>query len=172
LLPPDYVLLLCLRGDANAATLVSPVAPHLLSEEAHSRLTRPVYMIRADSSYAEHSALRPSAYPVLSGANASLLVRYDPLYTVCEEPEDKAALNELTQLLGTRALGVTLRRGDLLIIDNRRAVHARRAFSPRYEGADRWIQRTVVLARPAPHRLVARGQPLQIRSILRVPDVW
>jgi len=35
--------------------------------------------------------------------------------------------------------------GDLLCIDNRRTVHGRTAFSPRYDGFDRWIQRSFVV---------------------------
>jgi L-asparagine oxygenase len=29
----------------------------------------------------------------------------------------------------------------MLIIDNRRSIHARSIFSPRYDGTDRWLQR-------------------------------
>ncbi len=36
---------------------------------------------------------------------------------------------------------VALRPGDLLVLDNRRAVHARTAFTPRFDGTDRWLQR-------------------------------
>ena len=31
--------------------------------------------------------------------------------------------------------------GEMLIIDNRRSIHARSIFSPRYDGTDRWLQR-------------------------------
>ena len=36
--------------------------------------------------------------------------------------------------------------GDLAILDNRVTVHGRTPFRPRYDGADRWVQRTFVIA--------------------------
>jgi alpha-ketoglutarate-dependent taurine dioxygenase len=35
--------------------------------------------------------------------------------------------------------------GDLLCIDNRRTVHGRTSFTPRYDGFDRWLQRSFVV---------------------------
>jgi L-asparagine oxygenase len=40
---------------------------------------------------------------------------------------------------------VTLRAGDLLVIDNAVAVHGRSSFPARFDGTDRWIQRTFVV---------------------------
>ena len=40
------------------------------------------------------------------------------------------------------------RTGDLLIVDNRRAVHGRSQFTPRYDGFDRWLQRMSVVRDP------------------------
>jgi hypothetical protein len=39
---------------------------------------------------------------------------------------------------------VRLLPGDLVIVDNRRAVHSRSEFEPRWDGKDRWLQRTYV----------------------------
>ena len=36
--------------------------------------------------------------------------------------------------------------GDMAILDNRVTAHGRTAFQPRYDGADRWVQRTFVVA--------------------------
>jgi len=33
-----------------------------------------------------------------------------------------------------------------VIVDNRVTVHGRTAFRPRYDGADRWLQRTFAVA--------------------------
>ena len=38
--------------------------------------------------------------------------------------------------------GVVLTPGDLLMINNRTAVHGRSFFVPRYDGENRWLQRT------------------------------
>lgn len=39
-----------------------------------------------------------------------------------------------------------LEAGDLLVIDNAVAVHGRTPFTPRFDGTDRWLQRTFVVS--------------------------
>ena len=34
--------------------------------------------------------------------------------------------------------------GDILLFDNRRVMHARTPFEPRYDGTDRWLQRVII----------------------------
>ncbi|MFV0320670.1 MAG: TauD/TfdA family dioxygenase, partial [Microbacterium sp.] len=34
--------------------------------------------------------------------------------------------------------------GDLFLFDNRRVMHARTPFEPRYDGTDRWLQRVII----------------------------
>jgi L-asparagine oxygenase len=36
--------------------------------------------------------------------------------------------------------------GDLLVVDNAVAVHGRSPFTPRFDGTDRWLQRTMVVS--------------------------
>jgi alpha-ketoglutarate-dependent taurine dioxygenase len=38
-----------------------------------------------------------------------------------------------------------LQAGDVLVIDNERAVHGRTPFVPRYDGTDRWLKRALVV---------------------------
>ena len=40
--------------------------------------------------------------------------------------------------------GILLEAGDLLIVDNRRAVHGRNQFQAYFDGYDRWLQRGYV----------------------------
>jgi L-asparagine oxygenase len=40
---------------------------------------------------------------------------------------------------------IKLNTGDLLCIDNRRTVHGRSSFVARYDGFDRWLQRSFVV---------------------------
>jgi len=58
---------------------------------------------------------------------------------------------------------VVLEAGDLLIVDNDLAVHGRRPFSPRFDGTDRWLQRTFVVP-----DLAAIGTDLRGRVITTV----
>jgi L-asparagine oxygenase len=57
----------------------------------------------------------------------------------------KWAMDLLGDVLTQQACGAVLQPGDLLIVDNRRAIHARTAFTPRYDGRDRWLQRMFVV---------------------------
>ena len=53
---------------------------------------------------------------------------------------------------------VALEPGDLLIIDNTVAVHGRSPFTPRFDGTDRWLQRTFVVSDLAAERSRPRRQ--------------
>ena len=45
---------------------------------------------------------------------------------------------------------MVLEPGDLLVIDNNVAVHGRSPFTARFDGHDRWLQRSFVVADLAP----------------------
>jgi L-asparagine oxygenase len=45
---------------------------------------------------------------------------------------------------------VVLEPGDLLVVDNNVAVHGRSPFTPRFDGYDRWLQRSFVVTDLAP----------------------
>ncbi|MER6234200.1 TauD/TfdA family dioxygenase [Streptomyces sp. NPDC001616] len=70
-------------------------------------------------------------------------------------PRAATALAEFGRACEASARTLRLTPGDLVIIDNRVTVHGRTAFHPRYDGADRWLQRTYVttdLRRSRDHR--------------------
>lgn len=59
-------------------------------------------------------------------------------------PGDRPAEDALAELKNQLHLGlqdVILGHGDVLVIDNQRAVHGRRRFLARYDGTDRWLRR-------------------------------
>ncbi|WP_158712205.1 TauD/TfdA family dioxygenase [Streptomyces rimosus] len=63
------------------------------------------------------------------------------------------AFDELREAMLAVLAGTALEAGDLIIVDNRAAVHGRTAFRPRYDGQDRWqrrCSRSPTCARPAP----------------------
>ena len=96
------------------------------------------------------------ARPVKCGAKVLTLgypravVRFDPLFSFDLSEAARHALDVLGDHFESRAVGITLKPGDLLIIDNMSAVHARSAFTPRYDGAERWLQRVSVISRELP----------------------
>jgi L-asparagine oxygenase len=159
-LPPDYLGILCLRGDPSATTLVSRVDVGALGDGVSARLREPAFTIHADSSYGDQGADAAENVSIISDDG----IRYDPIFTTCASPEHAAALAELGKHIDARAVGVTLARGDLLVIENRKAVHARSAFTPRYDDTDRWVQRTAIIAREVPEEMILTRSPLRLRS--------
>jgi L-asparagine oxygenase len=69
---------------------------------------------------------------------------------VAHSSEGHAVMEILNQRIEEAAVGLCLKAGDLIIIDNRRTVHARTEFEPRYDGFDRWLQRSYVVDSLAP----------------------
>ncbi len=146
---PRYLLLLCLRGDPSAATTLCSIQAVLdtLSPRSRAVLFQSRFTTGIDESYAGgRSEARSVQRPVLSGDpdNPKLWLDAD-LMTGTDEVAQQA-LDELARLVREHATGVTLKAGDLLVVDNDLAVHGRTPFKPRFDGTDRWLQRTFVVA--------------------------
>ena len=155
---PDYVMLLCLRPDhdrvAGLRTACSREVLPLLTHETRRTLFLPEFVTEAPPSF---GANRDAAFPhgVLSGAPEDPDMRVDLAATTPLTPRAKSALAELGEVFDRTAQSVRLLTGNLAIVDNRVTVHGRTAFRPRYDGRDRWLQRTFVavnLRRSRDHR--------------------
>lgn len=149
----DYLGLLCLRGDPTASTMFSSTRGLSLADPLRRVLRQSRFVAQPD--IAHGSDPKPVAVPVLSGDEADLEIRFDPLYmrprSGCDD-EARHALARLSVALGESAVSHVLEPGDLLVIDNRRVVHARTAFRPRFDGTDRWLMRVMVCASLRQHR--------------------
>jgi L-asparagine oxygenase len=155
----DFIMLICIRGDRVARTLLSLVKPENLPKHTLKALTEPWYQIFPDDSFSNVSRPRSSC-AVFSSAPGGKL-RFDPMFTICSNPEAFAALRCLNDLINEQAISVCLEPGDLLIIDNRRCVHARTRYQPRFDGWDRWLQRmSLYLSPPPAHLLEGENEPI------------
>lgn len=149
---PDYLGLLCLRSDheRKAKTTVAHVdvvVERYLSRGALEILKQPRFRTGIDESYgnlARSPANGPLVTPIFGPAHdlgiiadSDLMRAADPL-----DREASAALEELNRAIVRARIGVALRPGDLVVIDNRRCVHGRSPFTPRFDGADRWLLRS------------------------------
>ncbi|MGY8818309.1 MAG: TauD/TfdA family dioxygenase [Pseudomonadales bacterium] len=79
---------------------------------------------------------------VLYGDPDAPFLRFDPQFMVAYSDRAQRALDRLRAVAWEAVEPVRLTRGDLLIIDNRRTAHARSPFTARFDGSDRWMQRT------------------------------
>ncbi|MGH3858785.1 TauD/TfdA family dioxygenase [Actinokineospora sp.] len=155
---PDYVMLLCLRPDHDGVAGLRTVCVRqvlaLLGEETRQALFSREFVTDPPPSFGQGGgATAPHA--VFRGAPEDPDMRVDLAATTPLTPRAAAALVELAQVFDRTATVVRLAAGDLAIVDNRVAAHGRTAFQPRYDGADRWLQRTFVatdLRRSRDHR--------------------
>jgi L-asparagine oxygenase len=148
---PRYLLLACLRGDRDglAATTLSSSATVLrvLSLRARAVLHEPRFVFRADESYTGVSAGRTGApRPILTGDRDRPVFVFDDLCASGIDAAADQALGELHDAVQACHTGVVLALGDVLVVDNFVAVHGRTSYRPRYDGTDRWLQRTFVVS--------------------------
>jgi len=158
---PRYLLLLCLRGDAAARTTLCSIAEvlPLLDERVVDVLFEPRFRTAVDESYlhGRRNALGPLA-PVLCGDRHAPTTVFDADLMVGTDAAADEALQTLAAAVAAHAAGVVLEPGDLLVIDNHAAVHGRSPFSPRFDGTDRWLQRTFVVDDLTPSASERRGR--------------
>jgi L-asparagine oxygenase len=158
---PRYLLLLCLRGDPAAATTLASVNDLLpaLHPETVEALRRPEFRTAVDESFGGVPGVPYGpARPVLGGTDERPWLCWDEELTTGETPAAAAALVELDAAVRERQREIVLATGDLLIVDNTRCVHGRRPFQARFDGTDRWLQRSfvVVSLEPSAHERSGR----------------
>lgn len=146
---PDYVMLLCLRTDHDGVggtrtACVRRLLPEL-SPDARAALRLPEFVTAAPPSFGAGGGSTPPR-AVLTGAVDDPDLCVDFSATAALTAAGETALAELAELCERQALACRLTPGDLVVVDNHVTVHGRSAFTPRYDGQDRWLQRTFVLA--------------------------
>jgi hypothetical protein len=147
---PRYLLLLCLRGDPAATTTlcsVDEVLPHL-DRPTVAVLRQLRFRTRPDESFLAPGSRGELGAPmaVLSGDPDRPTFTFDGDLMVGTDPEAHEALAAVGRVIDDIATGVVLEAGDLLVVDNHRAVHGRSPFAARFDGTDRWLQRAFVVA--------------------------
>ena len=165
-LRPRWLLLLCLRGDASAKTTLVSVYDILprLSETTRQVLSEARFETGIDESYAGvRSAATTSAHSVLYGTPSDPHILFDADLTKGTDPDADRALVELNQVIADTQGGAVLESGDLLIIDNTVSVHGRSPFKARFDGTDRWLQRTFVVADLSSCATELRGRIIDTR---------
>jgi L-asparagine oxygenase len=150
---PKFLLLLCLRGDANAITTLSSIFEvlPLLPERVVETLFQPRFRTAVDESYLHgRSNVLGAPMPVLSGDRQRPTMVFDADLMVGIDDEADAAIRALSAIVEQHHTGIALEAGDLLVVDNDVAVHGRSSYTPRWDGYDRWIQRSMAVTDLAP----------------------
>jgi hypothetical protein len=150
---PRYLLLLCLRGDPSARTTL--VSVHELMDRLPDHVVevmfQPRFRTAVDASFlgGRINELGP-AQPLITGTRSEPTFVFDADLTVGTDIEADDVLVQLRDMIEEIQTYVILEPGDLLVVDNNIAVHGRSPFTARFDGYDRWLQRTFVVADLAP----------------------
>ncbi|HEX2575323.1 MAG TPA: TauD/TfdA family dioxygenase [Aquihabitans sp.] len=145
---PHHLLLSCLRGDARAQTHLCSIRELLddLGEPTRRTLAEPRFRTRVDESFGGTPDQEPGpAAPVLRGDLRRPTLVFDAELMTAVDPEAADALDALRALATARRTSLVLVPGDLLVVDNHTCIHGRSAFAARYDGTDRWLQRSFVV---------------------------
>jgi L-asparagine oxygenase len=150
---PDVVSLACLRGDPCAQTYVFHVQQalaHLTVAERQSLLA-PLWTMGVDLSFKLHGQTflegdvrgpLPIVHPLDGGDDVGWVFDQDLMRGITPAAEDLRM--KLVDLYVKHRTAIVLKPGDLLWIDNRRAVHGRSHYLPRFDGTDRFLVRSFV----------------------------
>ncbi|MBA1276526.1 TauD/TfdA family dioxygenase [Stutzerimonas stutzeri] len=145
---PDYLLLLCLRQDPTAQAItyiasVDRILEHLSYEQQAFFLNEPYNFFSDYGPTEKNQRIDINKHQtVLYGDPDAPFFRFDPQFMVAYSDRAQHSLDALRRIAWDVAEPVRLVRGELLIIDNRRTAHARSPFPARFDGSDRWMQRT------------------------------
>jgi L-asparagine oxygenase len=169
-LRPDFLSLACLRGDPEAFTYILPVnvlIGHLTPEE-QALLREPLWTTGVDLSFKLHGKdflegdVR-GPMPILYGPIDDPHLRFDQDLMRGLTVDADHMIKKIVDIYYAHRLRHCLSPGEIMIVDNRRAVHGRSPFSPRYDGNDRFLIRcfskidyeSTAYARPDHGRMIA-----------------
>jgi L-asparagine oxygenase len=156
----DYLALLCLRNRDGVPTTFSSIDSIQVDDHWTSILRQPRFLIRPDNEHLRQAGEMemagrkvmqemcrdPEPSPVLFGEPGRPYLRIDPFF-MAALPGDQAAaaaLSHVVRAIDTAISDIALAPGELLIIDNYRAVHGRRPYRPSFDGGDRWLKKALV----------------------------
>lgn len=165
--PPDYVFLLCLRGDPKAFTTYANLEVVLkkIGETTQKVLRQPWYTTRIDASFILNGQKDKSIeMPILMGEKQETRIVYDRFLMNAKSTAARMALAELNKAIESSTRKIALKTGELMIIDNRKTVHGRLPFTPKYDGTDRWLMRTLVRKQLPPSEFL-QGEKGEIVNI-------
>lgn len=145
----DYVGLMCIRNPDEVPTTVASIDDVRLGAMQLKKLFEPRFVIHRDEAHLQHAEEADHGLddarkrvPVLFGDPRSPYICLDPQFMDCpEDQEAQDAFDSLVRAIDHALTGIVLRPGDVLFIDNYKAVHGRSPFKARFDGTDRWLKR-------------------------------
>lgn len=149
----DYLCLFSMRNNDSVETLINIPDLDQLNSEDLNLLRQPNFQIKPDPSHLltgdqklESLSSQPVRAPLVGYHETPDTVRFDDAFLVEDDlsEREKHAVGALRKEIKSKLQPVILGPGDLLIFDNRRCIHGRKSYSPKYDGTDRWIKRCFI----------------------------
>jgi L-asparagine oxygenase len=143
-LRPDILSLACLRGDTGAFTYVLPVHKIMenMSPDEIDIMHRPLWNTGVDLSFKlngnefiEGDIRGP--FPILRDG----FIRFDQDLMCGITESANTIIQRIVDIYYNHRFVHSLRPGEIILIDNRRALHGRSPFFPKYDGYDRFLIR-------------------------------
>lgn len=141
----DFIGLLCLRNDEEAATTISCVDGVELAPEELDVLFEPRFRIGHNPIHSTSGVVTEERQAVLYGRRDRPYVRvnFATLRPDQHQGLERRALEGLLSHFERNRVALVLRSRDCVYIDNYRCVHARDAFQARFGPRARWLTRVV-----------------------------
>jgi L-asparagine oxygenase len=147
-LRPDILTLACIRGDLLAQTYVLPVQCILenMNDNERKMLRLPLWKTEVDLSFKlngndfiEGDIRGP--LPIISGDynDPKLIFDQDLMFGLNEDSNN--LIKKIIDIYYKYRNQHNLQNGEVILIDNMRAVHGRSPFYPKYDGDDRFLIR-------------------------------
>lgn len=171
----EYICMFGIKNIDSIATTVASVRDLHLDDDISNVLYNQAFELLPDESHLDAEQLSGDTENAMENEASTMFtfygdrnfpfICYDPAYTDLSNASDaqKEALDVLQTEIGRKIFDISIRAGDVCIIDNRKVVHGRKAFTPKFDGSDRWLKRvsiTTNLRKSAEHRKDTRTRVL------------
>lgn len=151
----EWLGILCLRSDPLVTTWIARARDLSLSAADWAQLRTQRMFLKVDESFEPPYCGCSFAGFAVAGSNDQPEIAFDPPYMEWVSPEDYALFQRLSAAADQAKLSFVLEAGDLLLLNNRRTIHARSSITPRFDGSDRWIKRALIAERKKPRHFAA-----------------
>jgi L-asparagine oxygenase len=147
-LRPDILSLACIRGDYQAQTYILPVQYILedMNDEESETLQQSLWKTGVDLSFKlnnnefiEGNIRGP--LPIISDNMNDPKLTFDQDLMFGTNEESNHLIQKIIEIYYKKRLQHNLQTGEIILIDNLRAVHGRSPFYPKYDGKDRFLIR-------------------------------
>lgn len=147
-LRPDILSLSCIRGHEQAFTYILPVKYILnnMTKDEIELLRKPMWTISVDLSFKLcgqeflDGDLR-GPIPIIHGSEEDPLLVFDQDLMKGVDELSHSMIGKIVDIYYRCRLKHNLKPGEIILVDNNRAVHGRSPFIPKYNGYDRFLVR-------------------------------